>query len=221
MPVQQNIYSFTKKKGASSSSASPSVPSSVGGSKKRKKDESSDEDEDFEFIDEEEEKPKKKQPAKKTTAKKKKKKESDDEEELEENTIRTSKFTGIKKKKEKEKDRFPFLTNRLDDKRRPESDPDFDKSTLYISTGDMSNLTPMEQQYWATKKNHMDKLVFFKKGKFYELYEDDADIAKKEFDLKITERINMRMAGVPESSFLNYAKKFISLGYDCLRVEQT
>lgn len=43
--------------------------------------------------------------------------------------------------------------------------------------------------------------MFFKKGKFYELYEGDADVGHKEFDLKMTDRVNMRMVGVPESSF--------------------
>jgi hypothetical protein len=30
-------------------------------------------------------------------------------------------------------------------------------------------------------------------GKFYELYEKDAEIGQKEFDLKLTERVNMKM----------------------------
>ena len=34
-----------------------------------------------------------------------------------------------------------------------------------------------------------------------ELYEKDADIAHQEFDWKITDRVNMKMCGAPESSF--------------------
>ena len=37
-----------------------------------------------------------------------------------------------------------------------------------------------------------------------ELYENDADIAQQQFDLKMTDRTNMRMAGVPESSFAHW-----------------
>jgi DNA mismatch repair protein MSH6 len=52
------------------------------------------------------------------------------------------------------------------------------------------------------------------------LYEKDADIGHKEFDLKLTDRVNMRMVGVPESSFKNWASKFIAKGYKIGRVEQ-
>jgi len=63
-------------------------------------------------------------------------------------------------------------------------------------------------------------VVFFKKGKFFELYEMDADIGHKEFDLKMTDRVNMRMVGVPESSFNDWASKFLAKGYKITKVEQ-
>jgi DNA mismatch repair protein MSH6 len=58
-----------------------------------------------------------------------------------------------------------------------------------------------------------DQIVFFKKGKFYELYEKDADIGHQEFDLKLTDRVNMRMVGVPEMSFDMWAAQFVARGY--------
>ena len=36
-------------------------------------------------------------------------------------------------------------------------------------------------------------MLFFKKGKFYELYEKDADIGHQEFDLRMTDRVNMKV----------------------------
>lgn len=33
-----------------------------------------------------------------------------------------------------------------------------------------------QKQYWAVKKYYRDVILFFKVGKFYELYEDDAQI---------------------------------------------
>lgn len=62
--------------------------------------------------------------------------------------------------------------------------------------------------------------MFFKKGKFYELYEDDATIGNQQFDLKMTERINMTMVGVPESSFDMWASQFIAKGHKIARVDQ-
>ncbi|KAG2378938.1 hypothetical protein C9374_007576 [Naegleria lovaniensis] len=215
--------------------------------KRKKKDTSDDEnDEDFEYRDEEEEneeedhhgmydddeddedRPKKKTKKSSSSGKKKSKKskanDSDDEDDGEYETnggVITSKYSGVdKKSKDKNDERFTFLTNRMDAQKRLPSDPDFDKSTLFISSTDFSKLTGFEKQYWEIKKNHMDKVVLFKKGKFYELYEEDADIGKKEFDWKMTERVNMRMVGIPEQSFKTYAAKLINLGYTIVRVEQ-
>ncbi|KAJ1549627.1 DNA mismatch repair protein msh6, partial [Cladochytrium tenue] len=61
--------------------------------------------------------------------------------------------------------------------------------------------SPFETQFWQIKSKHWDTIVFFKKGKFFEVYEKDADIAHQEFDWKLTDRVNMKMCGVPESSF--------------------
>lgn len=82
----------------------------------------------------------------------------------------------------------------------------------------------MERQYWEIKGPHFDIVVFFKKGKFYELYDCDAVIAHREFGLKLvcdtTNRGKMRMAGVPEQSFTEWARLFVFRGYKIGRVEQ-
>lgn len=64
------------------------------------------------------------------------------------------------------------------------------------------------------------QIVFFKKGKFYELYEKDADIGHKDFDLKMTDRVNMRMVGVPEMSFDYWTAQFIAKGHKVAKVDQ-
>ena len=46
------------------------------------------------------------------------------------------------------------------------------------------------------------------------MYEQDADIGHQQFDLKLTDRVNMRMVGVPEVSFDYWASKFIAKGLD-------
>ena len=40
--------------------------------------------------------------------------------------------------------------------------------------------TPVMQQYLAIKREHQDKLVFYRMGDFYELFFEDAEKAKKE-----------------------------------------
>ncbi|KAF8741677.1 DNA mismatch repair, partial [Rhizoctonia solani] len=95
-----------------------------------------------------------------------------------------------------------------------------DPRTLWIPKGAWSSFTPFEKQFWEIKQNHFDTVLFFQKGKFYELYENDAQIGHSEFDLKLTDRVKMKMVGVPESSFQFWAAKFLAKGYKVGRVDQ-
>ncbi|KAK1022990.1 DNA mismatch repair protein msh6, partial [Friedmanniomyces endolithicus] len=89
--------------------------------------------------------------------------------------------------------RHAWLANILDADRNSPGHPDFDPRTLYIPPMSLADLSDFEQQYWGIKKNYMNTIVFFKKGKFYELYENDATIGHQLFDFKLTDRVNMRM----------------------------
>ena len=43
----------------------------------------------------------------------------------------------------------------------------------------MAELTPMMQQYWNTKEQNPDCLLFFRLGDFYDMFGDDARTASK------------------------------------------
>ncbi|TKA76760.1 hypothetical protein B0A55_03635, partial [Friedmanniomyces simplex] len=116
--------------------------------------------------------------------------------------------------------RHTWLANILDADRNPPDHPDFDPRTLYIPPLSFGDLSEFEKQYWDIKKNFMNTIVFFKKGKFYELYENDATIGHQLFDLKLTDRVNMRMVGVPEASLDHWANQFVAKGYKIARVDQ-
>ncbi|KAJ3178528.1 DNA mismatch repair protein msh6 [Gaertneriomyces sp. JEL0708] len=122
--------------------------------------------------------------------------------------------------KEKNEQRYAWLLNPSDADGRPPTDPSYDPRTLFIPSHAWRTFTPFEKQFWEIKSKHWDTVVFFKKGKFYELYEKDADIGHQQFDLKLTDRVNMRMVGVPESSFEHWAAQFIAKGYKVARVDQ-
>ncbi|KAJ3053991.1 DNA mismatch repair protein msh6 [Rhizophlyctis rosea] len=123
-------------------------------------------------------------------------------------------------KKAKNETRYAWLQDVKDKERRSPDDPEYDPRTLHIPKLAWSEFTAFERQFWEIKRDHWDTVVFFKKGKFYELYEKDADIGHQVFDLKMTDRVNMRMVGVPESSFEEWAGKFIAKGYRVARVDQ-
>ncbi|KAL2916362.1 DNA mismatch repair protein msh6 [Polyrhizophydium stewartii] len=122
--------------------------------------------------------------------------------------------------KDKNEQRYSWLLDIKDADGRAPDDPDYDPRTLYIPKSAWNSFSPFEKQFWEIKATHWDTVVFFKKGKFYELYEKDADIGHQHFDLKLTDRVNMRMAGVPESSFDHWAAQFIAKGYKVAKVEQ-
>jgi DNA mismatch repair protein MSH6 len=117
-------------------------------------------------------------------------------------------------------ERHTWLAHPLDADRNPPDHPDYDPRTLYIPPNSFSKLSNFEQQYWSIKQKFWDTVVFFKKGKFYELYENDATIGHQLFDLKLTDRVNMRMVGVPESSLDHWANQFVAKGYKIARVDQ-
>ncbi|OLN92779.1 DNA mismatch repair protein msh6 [Colletotrichum chlorophyti] len=117
-------------------------------------------------------------------------------------------------------DRYPWLANLVDINRNPPGHPDYDPSSVYIPPLAWNKFSAFEKQYWEIKQKLWDTVVFFKKGKFYELYENDATIGHQLFDLKLTDRVNMRMVGVPESSLDMWVNQFVAKGYKVARVDQ-
>ncbi|KAI9889287.1 MAG: DNA mismatch repair protein msh6 [Vezdaea aestivalis] len=120
----------------------------------------------------------------------------------------------------KPEDRYSWLANLRDADRNPPGHPDYDPRTVYIPPQAWGKFSPFEKQYWEIKQKFWDTIVFFKKGKFYELYENDATIGHQLFDLKLTDRVNMRMVGVPESSLNLWANQFVAKGFKIARVDQ-
>ena len=116
--------------------------------------------------------------------------------------------------------RYAWLADIRDIDRNPPGHPDFDPRTIYIPPMAWTKFSPFEKQYWEIKQKFWNTIVFFKKGKFYELYENDATIGHQLFDLKLTDRVNMRMVGVPESSLHHWASQFVAKGYKIARVDQ-
>jgi DNA mismatch repair protein MSH6 len=118
-------------------------------------------------------------------------------------------------------ERYPWLANITDMDRNPPGHPDYDPRTIYIPPGAWNKFSPFEKQYWEIKQKFWDTIVFFKKGKFYELYENDATVGHQLFNLKLTDRVNMRMVGVPEMSLETWATQFVAKGYKIARVDQS
>lgn len=101
-----------------------------------------------------------------------------------------------------------------------ELNPDYDFSTIYIPETFLTSITPAMRQWWEFKKQHFDTILFFKMGKFYELFHMDAVIATRELQILFMKG-DYAHAGFPEKSYKRYADVLIQKGYKVARVEQT
>ncbi|KAH9623043.1 hypothetical protein KSS87_003545 [Heliosperma pusillum] len=110
--------------------------------------------------------------------------------------------------------------DRRDAKRRLPSDPQYDPKTVYLSPQFLKSLTGGQRQWWEFKSKHMDKVMFFKMGKFYELFEMDAHFGVKELDLQYMKG-EQPHCGFPEKNFSVNVEKLARKGYRVLVVEQT
>ncbi|KAJ1721891.1 DNA mismatch repair protein msh6 [Coemansia erecta] len=120
----------------------------------------------------------------------------------------------------KNEQRYAWLEDVRDAQGVRPGEPGYDPRTLLVPRSAWQQFSPFERQYWEIKSTHWDTVVFFKKGQVSELYENDASIGHQEFDLKMTDRVNMRMAGVPEASFDHWVAQFLARGYKVARVDQ-
>ena len=86
-------------------------------------------------------------------------------------------------------------------------------------------LSPMMQQYMATKEQYKDCILFYRLGDFYEMFFDDAVKASKALDLVLTGRAsgdNERapMCGVPYHAAETYISRLIEKGFKVAIAEQ-
>ena len=93
------------------------------------------------------------------------------------------------------------------------------KSTLLVKLRKDERFTPGQQQYWDIKKGYADMVVFFKMGKFYELFEEDALLCHRELDLAFMGK-GAPHVGFPESSLRKYSDKLVAMGHKVGVVEQ-
>ena len=93
------------------------------------------------------------------------------------------------------------------------------------SFSEVSQHTPMMQQYLRIKAEHPHSLLFYRMGDFYELFYDDARRAAKLIDITLTSRGQsagepIPMAGVPYHSVDTYLARLVRKGESVAICEQ-
>ena len=87
-------------------------------------------------------------------------------------------------------------------------------------------VTPVRKQYLDIKAQYPDCILLFRLGDFYEMFDEDAEIASRELDIALTGRtygkdpMKIPMAGVPHHSVDSYIPKLIERGYHVAICEQ-
>lgn len=89
----------------------------------------------------------------------------------------------------------------------------------------ISDLTPMMQQYLETKNSYKDCILFYRLGDFYEMFFEDALVASKELEITLTGKScgleeRAPMCGVPHHAVEGYLNKLVSKGYKVAICEQ-
>ena len=122
---------------------------------------------------------------------------------------------------------FPFLqVDKIKDKNgrfrlvNGQLNPDYDPTTLTVPQSFLEDCTPALRQWWVFKSNNFDTILFFKMGKFYELFHMDAVIAVNELQIQYM-RGELAHAGFPEKAYKRYADVLIQKNYKVARIEQT
>ena len=104
---------------------------------------------------------------------------------------------------------------------KPDS-PQYDYNTLYVPPDFLKKQTPAMRQFWDFKSQNFDKVLFFKLGKFYEMFYDDAIIGNQILDLNWMGNDSRKLhVGFPEKALEKKAEKLVAAGFKIAVIEQT
>lgn len=86
--------------------------------------------------------------------------------------------------------------------------------------GESEKTTPMMAQYRLIKEQNLDKVLFFRLGDFYEMFDADAVEVSRLLNLTLTKRAGQAMCGIPYHAAKAYIKRLLDLGKKIAICEQ-
>ena len=115
---------------------------------------------------------------------------------------------------------FLKAENIRDREKKPRDHEDYNPRTVHVPADFLLKQTPAQRQWWELKSQYYDVVLFFKMGKFYELFHMDADVGVTELNL-VYMKGETAHAGFPEVAYSRYAATLVEKGYKVARIEQT
>ena len=73
-------------------------------------------------------------------------------------------------------------------------------------------MTPLIEQYVKIKQQHMDEVLFFRVGDFYEMFNEDAINVSRLLNLTLTHKGENPMCGVPFHASKVYIARLLRMG---------
>ncbi|KAK6328176.1 hypothetical protein J4Q44_G00001540 [Coregonus suidteri] len=101
---------------------------------------------------------------------------------------------------------------RKDAKRRRQSEEDYGPTTLYVPEDFLNKTTPGMRRWWQLKSEMFDTVLFYKVGKFYELYHMDSVIGVNQLGLTFMKGA-WAHSGFPEIGFGRFSDGLVQKGY--------
>ena len=108
-----------------------------------------------------------------------------------------------------------------DDTGKRPTDPAYNPRTLHVPPDVYNRMSGAQQQYFDIKSKYWDVVLFYKIGKFYEMYDLDAEIGVRVLGLNYMANQTRPHAGFPEAALDKYMALLVAAGYKVGRVEQT
>ena len=109
----------------------------------------------------------------------------------------------------------------MDKKKRRPDHPEYDDTTLYIPSNEWKGFTACMTQYWDLKQDNYEKIFFFKLGKFYEIFYQDAILCNRLLELNWMGSQRKLHLGFPEKALDKYLQMLVNFGYKVAVIEQT
>src|SRR5574344_1945022 len=81
-------------------------------------------------------------------------------------------------------------------------------------------MTPLIEQYVKIKQQHMDEVLFFRVGDFYEMFNEDAINVSRLLNLTLTHKGENPMCGVPFHASKVYIARLLRMGKKVAVCEQ-